>query len=791
MRLICLAPTFARSAAAYLYLAFAAAVFQGGAAAQKISITLDPTRLDGHSLLEVLSASSDTRPYERSPAELPTLWGLLNAIQDSGRFSADETKEQLRYQEREIAARLRAIVRDLDDKTLLGLARGDGKTRGEMPFLREPVMQRWIEKEVAKILREPKRATTFPDDPPPLPEYFAYGERPAAEMRECARAASPFLRLLDAAAKTKRGIYAETDDYSKFEAQVWRGGRKGLADELLRFSWDSWCGTGADGFFQAQTEAVLLSLLRERRIAEALGASLRLRPNLFWLHEPGKPLERWRYDLANYCGFDPETLLLVMDHKDLLAANGSERGARAMLLAVRAKLEKKESVFSSDWQQLAAFLPPGLALKYDPGSDVREQLPAPLQQEILATLEEALRDDLPLRVLDENLAVFADLQRLETKAALHRVLARPSHRFAEKAARVLRAMGEDIPIIPPDPPVRFRLTLNGQPWASHEISCSLQRKDYPPGSTDYKAAETLKTDAEGGATIARDFFLDPTNVGTELTFSHIPQGEEGRETGDYTQPWLHATCPMPTRFDGTIHVDIEACPLTVELEYFPAPPNPKLASTTVRLTKADKVGVNDWNYRVDFRGDIVAPKRLVFTTLQPGLYRLLVLAPGSAQWLSEPIDLQPGREPVRVKLEQGADIYASIFAPANARGVGIYRLFKDGADVSERFGSLSFQDRRPLFAGLPRGRYQFRALSSKEYMEANRIKAWEEPETFGAKPPRKWVECEAVAVDFSVDETTPPLLDLGRVEIPVAAEMRELAEPPRQLSLGLPVITPP
>ena len=177
---------------------------------------------------------------------------------------------------------------------------------------------------------------------------------------------------------------------------------------------------------------------------------------------------------------------------------------------------------------------------------------------------------------------------------------------------------------------------------------------------------------------------------------------------------------------------------------------------------------------------------LTLTTLQPGLYRLLIVAPGSARWFSEPIDVQPGMAPLRVKLDQGSHLYASIFVPTNSRGTGLYRLFRDDEDISERYPKESYDNDGPLFSGLPKGRYQLRILSTREYMEKNQIKEWPEKQPFYAGNPREAADCEAVAVDFTIDEKTPALLDLGRIEIPAVPAMREKAGALREITRGLP-----
>lgn len=49
---------------------------------------------------------------------------------------------------------------------------------------------------------------------------------------------------------------------------------------------------------------VFTSLLRERRIPEALGVSFLVQDSPEWLREPDQMFDRWRMDLLEWCGFD-------------------------------------------------------------------------------------------------------------------------------------------------------------------------------------------------------------------------------------------------------------------------------------------------------------------------------------------------------------------------------------------------------------------------------------------------------------------------------------------------------
>src|SRR5262249_40394332 len=157
---------------------------------------------------------------------------------------------------------------------------------------------------------------------------------PGTDVTSLQRALGPFARLRTELSAQKPRRFYDGENGTAY----WRLARGFLLDldvkvanELLRFTWDGSCSTGTDRAENEQMTLVLLGLLRERRIGEALGASFFVRSTPTWLPEPGRLLDQWQIDLLQFCGFDWEDVLLAANRLDLLAAAGSEKAVRQLL----------------------------------------------------------------------------------------------------------------------------------------------------------------------------------------------------------------------------------------------------------------------------------------------------------------------------------------------------------------------------------------------------------------------------------------------------------------------------
>lgn len=528
-------------------------------------------------------------------ADLPALSIMHTRLQQARGLDALGGKEDELFgiddAQQRLERRLRELVQNLDDRALRRLALGDDKTTFGEAFFFQALCYRWIAREVAKVIRSPKRKLVFPDSPQPYPKAwdgsFTDGPNPA----EFHRAIGPYLRLVAEAQKSSISLSVGRERYGKLLDGIFADSNKNTARELLRFTSNSTCGTGGLAFFTTQTRAAFMSLLRDRQIEEALGASFLLPSQPEWMREPERPFDTWRVDLLKYCGFDWENVLITGNLAEVLAAHGSEKGARYAMHAMRTL----ENPNQWDFHAVVAFLAPHNASSEE-SDDPRRKLSPDVQNQLFAFIDEAVRQDLPFWVLRHRLRVLAYLDRRETKPTLFRLLQHPSPTYAEKAAEILRNFGERIPKIPQLLPARFRFFRNGKPW---------------PGATFTSSLIGIKTDGEGFAEIPRDEFLDPEKRGALLMFSQSPLSityQSGTKQ-EYDEPWVEMKIPMPQAFDEVMKVDFEVCPLNVEISYHELRPPSNVAPTQLRIAAAGAKEPHS-GFRLTFDANNEPPARL-------------------------------------------------------------------------------------------------------------------------------------------------------------------------------------
>lgn len=251
---------------------------------------------------------------------------------------------------------IREKIGKLDLTTLRRMALGNEKAGRGDSLLLAALYQRVIQSEVARVVASPKLKPAFSDNAAQLPEWFPASSAPA-DTALLRKAAGPFLELLTKMEGRKmRGLHADGGGMGVLSDSFWRRPEIKVANDLLQIEWDSDCGNGMESFETDRIIMVFIGLLREKRIAEALGASfvVPFAPDL--IREPNQPFERWRIDLLKFCGFDWEAVMLGLNRgNSMLAAHGSERGAKHLVSASRRRMSGRcISIESAKWQRFSS-----------------------------------------------------------------------------------------------------------------------------------------------------------------------------------------------------------------------------------------------------------------------------------------------------------------------------------------------------------------------------------------------------------------------------------------------------
>ena len=446
----------------------------------------------------------------------------------------------------------------------------------------------------------------------------------------------------------RRGISFQTNE-ARFYAgldRILRGENKSALNELSLFRWGSWCGTGSDRMTEPMTWARWLVLLRERRLAEAVAASLEVWPQGMASFAEGDPVRKLQLQLFEICGIDSEKLLAGMalysrdgDHAwegmpaavslgggrrpaEILAAEGCERGARYLLqlAGIIRGGERREYVEA----MMLLLKPAGYNRTHATSSATPSErsspdpLPADLQREVTRTLGGWIDDLNDTYTLRKIIGMLAEVHGTVEREALRKLLTHWSSQVANTAAEALRKLGEETGPLRKREPVRFRILVNGQPFAGRNMSMNIAMSD---GSSLYGPE---KTDANGVATIERDYLSDPKRKISQLTLFTRPSN---------SAPWFNVVVPVPPNLDLETPVNILAEPVTFVLTLSHPDDFYRGKDAVVSLTRLDAQGVPSSDY-VHGRAKWsmpVAPE-IVLPGVQPGEYDIEIQVPGSAPW---------------------------------------------------------------------------------------------------------------------------------------------------------------
>ena len=491
------------------------------------------------------------------------------------------------------------------------------------------------------------------DAPPELREAWSY-------FRSVYRSAKP-----GTIPDEKGGISFQTNEPRFYEVlhRILGGENKSALDELSLFQWGSWCGTGSGRMYEPISWARWLVLLRERRLAEAVSASLDVSPEGMLISVDRDSVRKLQLQLFEICGIDSEKLLAGMSlycsngawamegmpaavslgggrsQAEILAAEGSARGARYLLqlAALIGAGERREYVTA----MMLLLKPAGYQLKHGSSSATPSErsspdpLPADLQREVTRTLSSWLDDLDDTYTLRKIIGMLAEVHGAVEREALRKLLTHWSSQVANTAAGALRTLGEEPGPLRKRDPVRFRILVNGQPFAARkEVEFTSAMSD---GS---RISGPKKTDANGVTTLDRDYLSDPKRKIAQMTFYTRPSN---------SAPWFNIVVPAPTNLDLETPVNIRVEPVTFALTLNHPGDFYRGKNAVVSLTRLDAQGVRSSDY-VHGRAQWTMPitPEIVLPGVQPDEYDVEIQIPGSAPWKAKRQKFGTSATPLRV-----------------------------------------------------------------------------------------------------------------------------------------------
>jgi hypothetical protein len=550
-------------------------------------------------------------------------------------------------------------------------------------------------------------------------------------------------------------------------------GATGKEDEVRAFAW-----TGANCLDITDTEdaqdiALLLMLLREGRMSEAIGASLKVSGPTGSTSKPesyAKPVSA----LLERCGVDWEEVFAGgqveqemkewgRERRPYLAAlvrYGSPRAAALVRsLAHFAKPQNRTPYVGafSGWIETsvkrASCADTEISLNLGiTGSDDRvvRAMPKTIQTAVLHDIEEFATSDCPEDLAMHAINAFVRTQVPSSIPALKALARHSSRKVATDAATILCAMGERIKIPELAGPVRFQILTNGKPLQQDlEIAWRLASE----GGTTDSAATVL---ADGVIEIPREQFTLRDRPATSLGFKLYRLGEDGVifET-QLSAPWS---------FDDLTKVDVKVSSLEIVLQNrdgLNAPP-PDKAFLGLRRLPDDN---SDDHQREVFsdtqtgstlfreKSEIGATPSIRLAAVQKGKYQVWIGVPGAEIW-RDTVVVGPTGTKVEAKLKPGSDLRFQIFAP-NGQRVTWVSLLQNGEEVKAQRETT---DRE--YRALPCGSYVLR-IQPSDFFERER------PELKTKRGPDQ-KPYKGRDISFTIEKGSPAVIDLGEIRLEAA-----------------------
>lgn len=587
---------------------------------------------------------------------------------------------------------------------------------------------------------------------PPLPEGFP--DELIAALRHYQEVNAPFEKLSASALKgeSKIDFQAHEADYWKLLIEMLTGQGGPFTERVLAFRWGHWCGTGSERFYAPQSRAILMALLQDQRWSEAAGASLAARPD-----GPMRGTARVLSSLVS----DPVVVVAGgLAFQSLPPHDYYKRQGMTGLLGLMAVLPGDERVRLLT--MLVPWIPPDSRRDYyrvlgkfvpiveDPNSDgsaerwmigdmsgdnldelVAERVDEKGQALALDFLCSQATASLPVEAAQELVRVFRPKRHPVIRSALRRLLEHPSATVATEAATALAERGEKVEIPAKLGPVRYQLTINGQPYAGRRVSWTVQKKE---GST----SSEVTTSAEGVAELSRDDFLDGTIEGVAL---------RSVEMADLLQPWFSILLPAPPPTNDLHPANVETMRQTLHLDL--PRPDADLAGQTMEIVLW---GAQDAkNQRLGFwmpvKFSLPAARKIVLPNIQRGTYRLEIRIPGFTTW-NDAFEVGAS-EKLTLPFQRARDVRLTVQPPSGWNEFSIIpELWKNGKRIS-----TDWDYEKHLFRGVSVGAYTLHLPSSAEVRKRVHFGLPDGPEFSGADIP------------FEVTSENPQPLDLGVIPL--------------------------
>ena len=613
-----------------------------------------------------------------------------------------------------------------------------------------------IERELNAIKREHFRLA-LPKVTEELPTELRQAPRELQEAWTSYKAARMDFKA-NLARDNGHGINFENNEkaFGELLGSVLKGDGKGDSEKLFRFFSSNDCIVIGSGFDVWRARALVLALLKERKLSEAAGAALDLRlasrttgleesetsdPTVDVLTALGLDWEKIAAGgQLNLQGspFDSSQAVFLNE----LSAFGTDRAASLMVLLAGQAEEKSRPEYASAIRVfIADDKPHSLVVEADgedpeetvvvmpdrPARISRVRISEKLQKQLLGILVGWAKPNVSNELGEELVRAFESTDDRAVIQGLKQMAAHPSHEIASRAADRLKSFGEKAPEIAKLGPVRFEILLNGK-----KLSPGMN-VDWRLNYEDHTSSSSLgEVDEHSYLSFEHDRFVEPSRKVTSVTLSSWN-----------SEPAFNVDVPVSPDLSKLTTVQVEFVPLEVDFDLARLRNRKRLAE--VKVTLAPKAGPS-FSPRYEKTGRSGEPMTLL---VQKGEYTMTAQAIGAASWESA-VHVSRESSSISVPLQTGSDVHLRVFKPKGDEASG-EMLFHNGMEME------NWRDDKGRYRGLSPGNYVIHIPSSKERRE---IFPGESAE---AGPDE--VDYAGRDLAVAVGENSPPVIDLGEIRL--------------------------
>lgn len=710
----------------------------------------DRAALSFDDLLRILDALKAMNPTESRDADLPVIETYVKAFRAACAAGGTEKLDAL------VATFTAAPVPPIH--------------RGEMVFDLAPL---WLEREFRELEKEKPTPIVANTNEASLPDgYRSVAQDARSVWQQFNALMSPYRANFGRGdGRPWIGYNGNSDVFWEDAHSILAGKTKAALPRLALFAWGG-C-IGHEELYDPQSLLVFMALVRERRLSEAVGASVqlsRLRAGQSW--PQGNQIA---IRFLTLCGLDWQDVFCggliqasgpfrSLDFGNALASDGGDRIARALAHSLLANGSNEEEIVRTlTHMMLPPRSPDSGENELEPDTSLRRGRELPVRrapaltedtrEEIIETFAAWASPNANGYALDAAIPSIASLIRPRTTAALRRALEHHSGGIVHKATEALIARGESVQKSGPVPPVTFKLMLGTRLVTNAPVELALQAEKF-------SRKLHLKSDGQGNITVPGEDFARRHSPVTAVVFQTDMGFNDQRKLEDSS---FHLTFPIRPNQPLPSTIVIPAQPVTLALNL------PRLAGVDpnaavhFRIEGKPKSPADSDTVAVNF--DLPARPQYFIPALQEGVYTFTANAPGAATWVSEPIVIKGFPKTITATIAKGRDARARIELPKGAFfEPGTIRLLK-GDDLAVN-QPIQQGEEEVLCVSLSPGTYTLSILSSAEQRK-------EMLQMFGDTSvsnqiflkPREVAEWKGVTRRFEITENSPEIVDLGTIHV--------------------------